>query len=211
MNRPLHFILVSEGSSDENIIPHLRNLLVSCGAQEASGTAPDYGRLPTAVSRDIESKIRAALTLEKNVDLLFIHRDADGPNSEPRREEISLGVSVANYNGKWIALVPVQELEAWLLLDEKAIRRAAGRPNGSASLNLPSPENVESLSQPKEKLRDVIIIASGASGKRLKKLRQKYPLLRARLLHGLPVGGVLDRVPSWARLKGDIEAYLHSP
>jgi len=206
----IHFVLVCEGSSDEGLIPHLRSLLVDCGANEATGVAPDYSRLPQAVSKDLESKIRAAFHLEGPADLLFVHRDADSRDPEPKYEEIRKGVEAAEYTEDWIGVVPVQEMEAWLLLDERAIRRVSGRPRGRANLNLPSSRQVETVADPKERLFEAIRIASEKRGRRLDQLRRRLPLLRAQLLSELKVGGLLMDVPAWRRLRDDTVLKLAS-
>lgn len=204
----IHFILLCEGSSDEALIPHLRSLLVDCGAKEATGAAPNFDRLPKYVSKDIESKVRAVLWLEEHMDLLFIHRDADSPDPEPRYNEIFQGVGKAGYTTYWIGVVPVQEIEAWLLLNESAIRHVSGRPKGKVALNLPNPNRVEELSNPKERLLEEILRSSKATGRRYTRLRRKFPVLRAQLLSGLKIGGPLLNVTSWVRLRTDIENYI---
>jgi len=204
----VHFVLICEGSSDEALIPHLRSLLVECGIKEATGVAPDFDRLPERRNRDVESKVLAALELESNVDVLFIHRDADSVDPNPRYDEISAAIGRAGYTNAWIGVVPVQETEAWLLLDERAIRRVSGRPNGRVVLNLPTPNLVERLPSPKEKLLHAILLASETSGRRYKTLKRKLPALRANLLTELKLGGPLNSLSSWARLKRDVEAFV---
>ncbi len=206
----IHFVLVCEGSSDEALIPHLRALLVDCGATEATGVAPDYSRLPQAISRDLESKIRAALHLEGPADMLFIHRDADSRDPEPRYEEIEKGVTAAGYTEQWIGIVPVQETEAWLVLNEQAIRRVAGRPHGRTRLSLPTPQRVETVAAPKERLFEAIQNASEKKGRRLRQLKRRLPLLRDQLLRELRVGGSLDDVGAWTRLRQDMVVHLAS-
>ena len=206
----VHFLLLSEGSSDEALIPHLRSLLVHCGADEVTGAAPDFRRLPKSASRTIETKVRTALLLEEHVDLLFVHRDADSSDPEPRYVEISNGVTQAGYSFAWIGVVPVQETEAWLLLDEKAIRRVSGRPNGTVDLNLPAPNHAEGLAHPKERLQEEILRASETTGRRYRRLKRKFPALRAQLLTELRLGGPLLSVPSWVRLRADTECFIHN-
>ncbi len=207
----IHFILICEGQSDEALIPHLRSLLVSCGATEATGVAPDFSRLQEGGPSGVEDKVRTAVHLEKHVDLLFIHRDADSRNPEPRYNEISNGVADASYSGRWIGVVPVQETEAWLLLDEMAIRRVSGKPNGRVVLNLPAPNHVETVLNPKERLSEELLRASESTGRRRELLRKKLSSLRGQLLTQLKVGGSLNSVPSWLRLKDDIIRYIQEP
>lgn len=204
----VHFLLICEGSSDEALISHLRSLLVDCGVEEASGAAPDFNRLPRPVSKDIESKVRAVLELEERVDLLFIHRDADSPDPEPRYREISNGIKKANCKNFWIGVVPIQAIEAWLLLDESAIRRVSGRPNGQIPLNLPTPNHVEGLANPKNRLFDEIIRASETTGRKRRQLEKKLPALRTYLLSELKIGGELLRMSSWMRLRDDIMEFI---
>ncbi len=204
----IHFILICEGQSDEALIPHLRSLLVSCGAREATGVAPDFRRLPESVPRDVQSKVRTAVQLEKHIDLLFIHRDADSRNPEPRYSEISNGVADARYSGRWIGVVPVQETEAWLLLDEMAIRRVSGKPSGQVELNLPIPNHAETVLNPKERLSEELLRASESTGRRRALKKKKLSSLRRQLLTQLKVGGSLNSVPSWIRLKDDIIRYI---
>lgn len=204
----VHFVLLCEGSSDEALIPHLRSLLVDCGAREATGVAPDFDRLPKSRNRDVESKVRAVLELESHMDLLFIHRDADSADPEPKYNEISTAIAQAGYTNAWIGIVPVQETEAWLLLDEREIRRVSGRPSGRVQLSLPTPNHVERLPSPKGRLLNEILRASETQGRRRRLLKRKLPALRAQLLTELKLGGPLTSVSSWVRLKTDIEAFV---
>jgi hypothetical protein len=59
--------------------------------------------------------------------------------------------------------------EAWLLLDEEAIRGAAGNPNGKEPLDLPrAPDQIPN---PKDVLGELLKQASGLSGRRKKSFR----------------------------------------
>jgi hypothetical protein len=48
-------------------------------------------------------------------------------------------------------VIPIRMTEAWLLLDEEAIRDSAGRPSSSVSLGLPLPQRVETIPDPKQR------------------------------------------------------------
>jgi hypothetical protein len=65
-----------------------------------------------------------------------------------------------------VAVVPIRMQEAWMLHDEAALRRAAGRPSGRESLNLPKISAVETLPDPKKILHDALKTASGKHGRR---------------------------------------------
>jgi len=55
--------------------------------------------------------------------------------------------------------------EAWLLLDESAIRRASGNPNEGMALTLPDPGGVECIADPKTTLHELLTRASGQAGR----------------------------------------------
>lgn len=200
----INFVLVCEGASDEALVEHLEKLLIWVGASEVSGVALDLGRLPEAVSRDVVSKLDAAVRLEPGANLIFIHRDADDGDPTPRLAEIEEAQAemAERLGGRTcVAVVPVQETEAWLLLDESAIRRVAGRPSGRASLNLPRPSQVEATSSPKEILEEAILLASELTGRRRDRLRSRLPRLKSQLLRRLPVCGAIEQLAAWDRLR----------
>lgn len=60
-----------------------------------------------------------------------------------------------------IPVVPVRMLEAWLLLDEYAIRYAAGNPRGRQPLKLPPAHEIEGLVDPKTMLAERLRWAAG--------------------------------------------------
>jgi hypothetical protein len=107
-----------------------------------------------------------------NPDLLFIHRDAENQSFKKRKKEIADALAGLT-NPPSVCVVPVRMSEAWLLFDERAIRRAAGNPNGRMPLLLPNIRTVESLPDPKEVLFSLIREASGLSETRQKKLRAR--------------------------------------
>lgn len=204
----VHFLFVGEGSSDDGMVPHLESLCIAAGASEVTGVAPDFRRLPRAVGRTVEAKLRAALALEPAANLVFVHRDADARNGTKRYDEIAQAAAACGCHKPVVCIVPIQETEAWLLLDEAAIRRAVGRPRAVVHLDLPSPDQVERTAQPKERLKEVLVRASEATGRRLERVRRDFPLHRKALLQDLLVAGPLERVSSWVRLRDDLRGAL---
>jgi len=201
----IHFVLVGEGPSDDGLIPHLENLCIELGATEVTGIAPDFQRLERPVRRTVLDKLQAARELEPTSNLFFVHRDADSRDPSPRYREISTAASSCNLESAWVAVVPVQETEAWLLLDEIVIRAVAGHPRGRNPLGLPRPHEVEEVSHPKEKLKEVLVVASELSGRRLAKFRKDFPNHRRLLLQRMATGGALSEVNSWIRLRSELE------
>ena len=59
--------------------------------------------------------------------------------------------------------------EAWLLIDEAALRRAAGDPNGTQPLDMPDVQKLEELADPKQLIRELLSQASGLQGRRLER------------------------------------------
>lgn len=195
----IHFLLICEGSSDEGLVRHLEKLCVECGASEVSGVAPDLTALRSPPGRRVDEKVRAAIRLEPGANLIFVHRDSDSPDPTPRIEEISRAMSA--HGVAHVPVVPVQETEAWLLLDERAIRIVAANPKGRIPLDLPKPSRVEQLASPKERLQEALILASELSGRRLKKFRRLFPQQRASLLSRLDMDGPVATLPAYKRMK----------
>jgi hypothetical protein len=113
--------------------------------------------------------------------VLFIHRDAEKALPSYRRAEIKTTVQTAEAKGcriPAVTLVPVRMSEAWLLFGERAIRHAAGNPNGTKPLNLPSLGRIEDRPDPKSDLRFALEAASELSGRRLKKFNTSQAFWR---------------------------------
>lgn len=202
----ISFVFVGEGSSDDGLITHLENLCIELGADEATGSPVDFQRLPGKSNRPrtVEEKLKAVLQLAPSANLCFIHRDADSIDPEPRYDEIKSGVEASKFAKDWVAVVPVQETEAWLLVDEVAIRSVARKPRGNVNLNLPSPSTVEAKPSPKELLEQALINASEYSGRRLKIFKGQFSDHRLQLLQQLDTKGPITQVKSWQRMRDDL-------
>ena len=198
----LRFLLICEGSSDGALVDHIERLLIHCGATGAVGSSFHFGRY-------LRDKIRHGVRSSGVTDLLFIHRDADGDGLEARHSEIASEVSAAEYHGPWIGVVPVRMLEAWLLGDEAAIRRVAGRPRGTAPLQVPRAAALEGIADPKTALREALIRAGGPSGvRRRKKFNAAIPGFRRQLVENLPIGGALEQLPAWVRFRDSVASVV---
>lgn len=204
----LHFVFVGEGSSDEGLVPHLEKLCITAGADEATGVAPDLRRLPNQVGHSVFEKMQAALRLEPTADLIFVHRDADCRDPEPRYQEIAEAARALNCESRFVCIVPIQEIEAWLLLDEEAIRSVAGRRYAKGDLKLFKPNEIERITHPKEQLKDVLLKASELTGRKLQRFKMDFAVHRRLLLQRLPVGEYLDQVPAWKRLCEDLKGIV---
>lgn len=198
----MRFVLVCEGSSDAALVRHIERLLAQCGCSNPRGDAFHRG------SR-IAEKIQEAVKLSSDLDMLFVHRDANNAGAQARHLEIEKAVENAlPTRGRWVAVVPVRMTEAWLLLDQAAIRRVVGKPDGRQPLDLPSPKRVERVPDPKDMLKRAMLAAVATTGRRRRKFKQEFPRLRRSLLEDLPVGGKLESLPSWRAFRCATQAAL---
>jgi len=169
----LRYTLLPEGSSDRALVPILTWLLRDVGVRRAiQSNLADVWRLREK-PRSLTEKIIRSIELYP-CDLLFIHRDADRESWEDRVTEIENAVEEARESitiSPVVCAVPIRMQEAWLLFDAAAIRRAAGNPNGREALRLPELRRVEGIPDPKTELYNLIRIASGLAGRRLKRLK----------------------------------------
>jgi hypothetical protein len=202
----VRFLLVGEGATDLRLAPILQSVCVVCGAAEASGIAPDLGRLPTRVGKTVRAQVEAALSLEPDANVVFVHRDADDRSSDKRRAEIDKGVS--GIPVPVVPIVPIQETEAWLLLDESAIRYVAGNPKGRSPLGLPRPSQVESTASPKEVLQAALVAASELTGRKLERFKSNFSQHRALLFDRLDINGRIQELSAWQALLADVRAAL---
>ncbi len=153
----------------------------------------------------MQEKLRSALHLYP-CDILFVHRDAEGQPSELRRQQIT--EALVRSPVPHVPVVPVRMTEAWLLLDEMAIRSAAGNPNGREDLNLPDIRKIEDLPDPKRVLHEVLTKASGLNARRI----SRFPLpQRVRLITNyIDDYSPLQVLSAFAALQRDIAAVLSS-
>ncbi|MBX0329991.1 DUF4276 family protein [Oscillochloris sp. ZM17-4] len=205
----VQFLLIGEGTTEHGLVEHLANLCIQVGATEASGSVPPFARLEVPVGHNMVLRLRAAHRLNPLANLYFVHRDADNDDPEPRHSEIMRAVAASAINLAHVAVVPIHETEAWLLTDEAAIRRVAGRPNGREPLNLPPLNRIEQTSRPKERLEAALLTAAQPlAGKRLRSFRQSMGQRRQQLIEELPLGGSLEQLAAWRRLRDDTAAAI---
>lgn len=164
----LHYLLVADGSSDAALQWHI-NWLLRCHTTAAiNAHLPDLGRLPRP-PKTLGERVRQAVALSEVCDIAFVHRDAESKTRETRVSEIQeacLGISLPV-----ICVIPVRMLEAWLLFDEVAIRKAAGNPLGRERLSLPMIRTIENVADPKDKLNAALKTASGLGAHRRQNLK----------------------------------------
>jgi hypothetical protein len=170
----LDFTLLADGSSDAILIQPLSWLLRRHLDIPINGTWADLRRLPSP-PKGLRERIATALDLYP-CDILFVHRDAEGEPHERRIDEIR--AAIAGIETQSVPVIPIRMQEAWLLIDEPALRRAAGNPNGRVTLEMPAIDRLEDIPDPKQTLHELILKASGLSGRRRQKLNPSRQAMR---------------------------------
>lgn len=205
-------LYLCEGSSDTGLRFHIEAIAGEMGA-EILVTVPDLNRLPNKPGHSVADKLRAAKQLSDGgheYDLVVIHRDSDSGPPDNRRREIAEAVAAVSPGLTHVPAIPVRMLEAWLLLDEAAIREVAGNPNGRVALKLPKPARAESEADPKALLKQAIATASEDRGRSLQKLQARFSENRARLLQMLDREGPVKQLASWQSFTRDLRDALSS-
>lgn len=140
-------------------------------------------------------------------DVLFVHRDSEREPREKRLAEIREAVAGTEVLA-FIPVVPVRMTEAWLLIDESAIRRAAGNPNGGITLPLPKVAQLEAVADPKKVLRECLIQASEKVGRRLQQFERDLPERAQRVSELITDFSPLRQLPAFRELEHDAREVL---
>ena len=165
--------LLTDGASDRSLL-RIIEWLIRCYLhhQEATFTILHANfSLAKVRPRDLSERIALAIQYYP-CDLLFIHRDAENQDPQLREAEIAAAVASSSLDVRHVKIIPVRMTEAWLLIDEKAIRMAADNPNGKVAITLPSPHRIEEVPDPKEQLQQLLVVASEKSGRRRDQFRR---------------------------------------
>lgn len=163
------YTFLGDGTSDACLLNAIRWILdlkeIAYVEQNATHSLP--------TNKGLRQRINAAIDLYP-CDMLFVHRDAENQTYNSRLNEINSQI-VDLMRPSVIPVIPIRMTEAWLLIEEPAIRKAVGNPNGTMPLNLPAIRNLEGLPNPKELLFEKLKIASGLGTRRLTKFQpQRY-------------------------------------
>jgi hypothetical protein len=198
----LDFTLLTDGSSDAILIQPLTWILHQHFPLAINGTWADLRRLPSP-PKTLHERIAMALDLYP-CHLLFVHRDAEGETLDRRVAEIK--DAVADLPDPLVPVVPVRMQEAWLLIDEAALRCAAGNPNGGIDLAMPAIDRLEDIPNPKQMLHDLLLDASELKGRRRKKLNPGR--LAMRLGELIEDYGPLRRLTAFRHAEAETRAAL---
>lgn len=198
-------LFLCEGTSDLPIAGLVESLFFECGI-ELNLVTPDLSLLNERVRSSLPNKLAAARRLlGYDPEVIVVHRDADGAGRRKRVEEMRRAVDDSGVISLLLPVVPMRMTEAWLLLDESAIRRVAGHPNGRHTLDLPKIGEVERLADPKALLQQSILRASGATGRRRDRLASRFGENRRQLLSALELQGAVAQLEAWSTLVREVE------
>lgn len=171
MAKELNVTLISDGSSDATLLQVIKwsisqlypELPVQC-------KYADFRNLKYKIKAgDIATRIRVAYEMFP-FDICFYHRDAESNDTKrivtQRKSEIRAQVPT-EYADKIVCIIPVRMMEAWLLIDEMAIKSAANNSNYAQRLHMPALRQIENLSDPKDTLHSLLKDAKNSSKRRL--------------------------------------------
>jgi hypothetical protein len=168
----LRYTLVADGPGDRALLPILTWLLRQLeGVGGCVLVAQFFDPRPLDdPPSTLGGKIARALELFP-CGILFVHRDAETSTRQERVREIEQ--ALPSSAGLHVCVVPVRMTEAWLLIDQRAIRTAAGNPNGIRALAMPALPTVESIPDPKQMLRGLLLHATAFRGRRRSKFERE--------------------------------------
>lgn len=194
--------LITDGTSDQALIPLLTSLLESLlpntGFQPPQWIAPQ-GR------KTLADRLAHALDPDQfHFDILFVHRDAENETFDKRALEISQATPQGPH--PVVCVVPIKMTEAWLLTSEAAIKQAVGNPQSKAKLKLPPVTKIEACDA-KSILDTALTEAKELNTLRRRKFKPEQ--FRARVAEELAIDLMpLRKVPSFRRLEQDLRDLL---
>jgi hypothetical protein len=168
-NLTIRFTLIADGSSDAILLTIVKWLLDDLYPNISNeGLYADFRNQPNPPKR-IQDKVQRAKKIYP-YNLLLIHRDAetnDLDSIQQRKTEVASNLLIQE--NTTVIIVPVKMMETWLLIDEQAIKKAAGNRNYQTDMNLPRLKDLERHPNPKTLLHDLLKNASGLKGRNLDK------------------------------------------
>lgn len=203
----LRYTLVGDGPSDRALLPLLRWILLRTGTSlPLRENWADPYRIG-AKGRELVVRLPHALEMYP-CDLLFVHRDAEAQDPEIRRTQIENALSGLIASPPALCVIPVRMTEAWLLIEESAIRRAADNPRGKVELTLPSLKTLEHLPDPKHTLNELLRAACELHGRRFAQFKRDEPARRVRVADFVDDFSPLLQLPAFQRLQEETQNLL---
>lgn len=195
----INFIFLCEGSSDSPLADHISKMIVDRGAHEAVA-------IPIYDKGDLVDRLKRNLNSNPDIDLILIHRDSDNAGRAQRINEINSALRLANISLPTVPVIPVTMTESWLLVNERAIRKAARKPRGKNKLGIPKINNLESVRDPKARLKQALMEASGLSGRKKNDFAKQFFNCRRVIFQELDINGDVNQLKSWRFFVDDLYA-----
>jgi hypothetical protein len=196
-------LLLTDGTSDEPLATHAAGLARGQDL-DLDVVVPALDLLSPSPGKTIEARLRRVLDIDPYFDAVLVHRDAERQSPDARRREVRDAFASVGIDLPYAVIVPIRMTEAWLLLDEVAIRRVAGRPSQTGPLGLPNCSRLEGLADPKAVLSQALVRASGYSGRRLQLFKRDFAYHRRALLEQLDRTGDVRRLSGWLAFEAAI-------
>lgn len=180
MSKILTIGYTTEGSTDVrflgNIIQRTFEELIF-ESQSYNSVAPPANL--TCTAKKFSQKILKLATLYSSLDVICVHCDADGRSSKKvMNNKINPAFQLVENSDKGkmcknlVAVIPVQMTEAWMLADFDLLKDEIGTRMSNRELELPVRINqIESLSNPKEKIINALRIAQASKPRRRRKIK----------------------------------------
>lgn len=121
-----------------------------------------------------------------------------------RVDEIRTAAAAAEVT-ELVPVVPVRMTEAWLLIDEVAIRISADNPNGTEPLPLPAAAQLEHVQDPKRVLHDCLLAACELGRRRQKQFRRRIGERVQRVATMITDFGPLEQLPAFRAFRQDTQ------
>lgn len=161
----LTYTLLTDGSSDKTLVPIINWTLEQIPNIRINS---QYAEVSLKPSAGLPKRAAAAIKIYE-CDILLVHRDAETLSANIRIAEIKK--HLIDLGKPYVPIVPIRMTEAWLLIDEQAIRSAANNPNGTIELSIPKANRLEDIPDPKNMLFEKLKLASELPLGRLRKFR----------------------------------------
>ena len=162
---------------------------------------------PHTVARRLKERV-PQLVEAYEFDLLLVHRDSEGQPPADRTAEIERVAAYLDAHQAQVPIVPIVMTEAWLLIDEAAIRAAASNPNGTDALPVGPVKSLEQIRDPKKMLSECLRSATGVTGRALKRFNRDLADRRRRVAELIEDFSPLYGLPAFQRLENDLRRAL---
>lgn len=168
--------LYAEGSTDERFLePIIRRTTEELLAANDGGNAWDEAiimliRLSAEQRVSRAQSILAAAEKAQGCHLLIVHADADGPTPDKAlAERFQPGLMLVKQAGTNVCqdllpIIPIQEIEAWLLADREILLKELKTNQGTRIPGIPPAQRIENTARPKEQLDNIIRVVNSTQG-----------------------------------------------